>query len=171
MIVYQLKCSEDHEFEAWFKDSATYTAQAADGDICCPFCSDTKVSKAMMAPNISPSRSKAVVPAEVTTEAPAPAKDVPAPTTTDVAAVVDKAAEVRALEVAEKILEAVDTLRKEVEANFDNVGDQFANEARRIHYGETDERGIYGEASDEEAEELDEEGIDVYRLPGRPRRN
>jgi len=171
MIVYQLKCSGDHEFEAWFKDSATYAAQAADGDICCPYCSDTKVSKAMMAPNISPSRSKAAVPAEVTAEDPAPSSEVPAPPKTDVPVVVDKAAEVRALEVAEKILEAVDTLRKEVEANFDNVGDQFANEARRIHYGETVERGIFGEASEEEATELDEEGIDIYRLPGRPRRN
>ena len=164
MIVYQLKCSEGHEFEVWFKDSATYTTQAADGDISCPYCSDTRVSKAIMAPNISPSRSKAPAPAEVSVEAPAPA-------TIEVPAVADTAAEVRALEVAEKILEAVDTLRKEVEANFDNVGDQFANEARRIHYGEADERGIFGEASEQDAVELDEEGIDVYRLPGRPRRN
>ena len=174
MIVYQLKCSGNHEFEAWFKDSAAYTTQAADGDISCPYCSDTKVSKAMMAPNISPSRSKAAVPAEaadVPTDAAEPSKEDPAPSKPDVPVVVDKAAEVRALEVAEKILEAVDTLRKEVEANFDNVGDQFANEARRIHYGEADERGIFGEASEEEAEELDEEGIDIYRLPGRPRRN
>ena len=56
-------------------------------------------------------------------------------------------------------------MRKEVEANCDYVGDQFADEARRIHYGEADERGIYGEASDEESQELDDEGIEVYRLP------
>jgi len=147
MILYQLKCSGGHEFEAWFKDSGTYTAQAADGDIACPYCSDVHVSKAIMAPNISPSRSKAI------------------------AAVVETDAEVRAQEVAEKILEAVDTLRAEVEANFDNVGDQFASEARRIHYGEADERGIFGEATDREAIELDEEGVEVYRLPGRPRRS
>lgn len=111
-----------------------------------------------MAPNISPSRSKAIVAA-------------PSPTVEQVPVIADKDAEVRALEVAEKILEAVDTLRKEVETSFDNVGDQFASEARRIHYGEADDRGIFGEATEKEAGELDEEGIEVYRLPGRSRRN
>ena len=147
MILYQLRCSGGHEFEAWFKDSTAYDTQAAGGDINCPYCSDTVVSKAIMAPNISPSRTR-VMPPEG-----------------------EKQAEDRALEVAEKILEAVETLRQDVEANFDNVGDQFADEARRIHYGEADERGIYGEASDQDATELDEEGIDIYRLPGRPRRS
>lgn len=146
MILYQLKCSGGHEFEAWFRDSAAYDEQALGGDINCPQCSDTNVSKAIMAPNITPSRTKAPVAAG------------------------DSKAEERALEVAEKILEAVDNLRQDVEKNFDNVGDEFASEARRIHYGEAEERGIYGQATDEETIELDEEGIEVYRLPGRPRR-
>jgi hypothetical protein len=147
MILYQLRCSEGHEFEAWFKDSGTYDVQAAGGDVGCPFCSDTNVSKAIMAPNISPSRTKAA------------------------ALTSDRDAEERALEVAEKILEAVDALRQDVETNFDDVGDQFANEARRIHYGEADERGIFGEASEQDAIDLDEEGVEFYRLPGAPRRN
>jgi len=147
MILYQLRCGDGHEFEAWFKDSATYDVQVAAGDVGCPYCSDTRVSKAIMAPNISPSRSK---PPTVATE---------------------KEAESRALEVAEKILEAVDSLRTEIETNFDNVGDKFAEEARKIHYGEAEDRGIYGEATSEEAVELDEEGVEVYRLPTRPRRN
>ncbi len=147
MILYQLRCSDGHEFEAWFKDSDAYTTQVADGDIACPYCSDIHVSKAIMAPNISPSRSRAV------------------------ASAVENEDEARAHEVAEKILEAVDTLRDEIATNFDNVGDQFASEARRIHYGEAEERGIYGEATPQEAEDLDEEGVEVYRLPSRPRRN
>jgi hypothetical protein len=73
--------------------------------------------------------------------------------------------------VAEKILEAVDCLREEVEENCDYVGDGFAEEARRIHYGETEEHDIYGEATDQETSELDEEGVDFFRLPFPRRRN
>jgi len=77
----------------------------------------------------------------------------------------DVSHESRAREVAERILEAAVEMRKEVEENCDYVGDQFAYEARKIHYGEADERGIYGEASDEETQKLDDEGIDVIKLP------
>ncbi len=140
MIVYQLLCGNKHEFEAWFLDSATYAEQAKGGDVVCPFCGDTKVSKAIMAPRIAPKRS-------------GPSDSVV------------RRDETRAREVAERILEAVGEIRQHVEANCDNVGDEFAVEARRIHYGETKARGIYGRASDDEAEALDEEGIEFYRLP------
>lgn len=145
MIVYQLHCGNDHEFEAWFRDSATYEAQAADGDVVCPYCGDAKVGKAIMAPNIA-TRSAGPKDADV------------------------NKAEARAREVAEKILEAVGDIREHVEANCDDVGENFADEARRIHYGEAEERGIYGRATDTEAEELDEEGVEFYRLPT-PRRD
>jgi len=135
MIKYSVRCENTHEFEGWFKDSATFDAQAKSGDIVCPHCGNTKVSKAPMSPRISKSSNAGSTP------------------------------EARAREVAERILEAAQQMRKEVEANCDYVGDQFADEARRIHYGEAEERGIYGEASDEETQELDEEGIEVYRLP------
>ena len=60
-------------------------------------------------------------------------------------------------------------LRKQVEENCDYVGGRFPEEARRIHYGEIEKRDIYGEASDEEAQALDEEGIEVRRIPWIPR--
>jgi len=135
MIKYSVRCENTHEFEGWFKDSATFDAQAKSGDIVCPHCGNTKVAKAPMSPRISKSSNVGSTP------------------------------ESRAREVAERILEAAQQMRREVEANCDYVGDQFADEARRIHYGETEKRGIYGEASDEETRELDEEGIEVYRLP------
>lgn len=135
MIKYSVRCENTHEFEAWFKDSATFDTQAKRGDISCPHCGNTKVFKAPMSPSIGKSSKSASTP------------------------------EQRAREVAERILEVAQQMRKEVEANCDYVGDQFADEARRIHYGEADERGIYGEASDEESQELDDEGIEVYRLP------
>ncbi len=144
MILYQLKCHQGHDFEAWFLNSVTYDSQQASGDVSCPYCGTTAVTKAPMAPNIARARPK----------------DLGNP-----------AAEHRAHEVAEKILEAVDGLRREVEENCDYVGDEFAEESRRIHYGETEERDIFGEASDEEAEELDDEGIDFFRLPFMRRRD
>jgi len=148
MIVYQLRCSNGHEFEAWFRDSGTYEMQAKDGDVACPQCGDIHVCKALMAPNISPSRKRQPVSADE-----------------------NDRAEKRAREVAEKILDAVGNIRSHVEKNFDDVGDQFADEAKRIHYGEAEERGIFGEATDTEAEELDDEGIEFYRLPSTGRRD
>jgi hypothetical protein len=72
--------------------------------------------------------------------------------------------------VAGKVAEAMIELRRRVEENCEYVGPKFPEEARRIHYGEAEERGIYGEATREEATELKEEGVRVYRLP-LPRRN
>jgi hypothetical protein len=70
-----------------------------------------------------------------------------------------------------ELREALLKVRAEVEKNCEHVGDKFAEEARKIHYGESDKRGIYGETSDEEAEALAEEGIEFGRLPWIPRGN
>ncbi len=140
MILFQLKCSTGHQFEAWFRDGATYDVQCADGHINCPFCGDNDVSKAPMAPHVGKRRSNV------------------------------GRSEARAEEVAEKILGAVEQIQNHVEETCEDVGDQFAEEAKRIHYGEAEGRGIYGEATDEEASELDEEDIEYVRLPFTPRR-
>lgn len=144
MIHFQLKCSHDHEFEAWFRSSTSFAEQCKRGDVDCPVCGDTNITKALMAPNISTA-------------------DKPT----------GEQAEVRAREVAEQILNAASKLREAVEENCEYVGDDFADEARAIHYGETEERDIYGETTDKEAEDLEEEGIEFSRLPNanRPRRN
>lgn len=144
MILFQLKCQRGHEFDAWFLNSATYDNQLANADITCPHCGTSDVVKAPMAPNIARHR-----------EASSGLKET----------------EKRANQVAKKILEAVGGLREEVEKKCDYVGDEFAEEARRIHYGETEERDIYGEATDQEASDLDEEGVDFFRLPFPRRRN
>jgi hypothetical protein len=144
MILYQLKCQRGHEFDAWFLNGATYDSQLATSDITCPHCGTTDVVKALMSPSIARSRMGSGGQEET---------------------------ESRAKEVAEKILEAVDSLREKVEENCDYVGDTFAEEARRIHYGETEDRDIYGEATDKESSELDEEGVDFFRLPFPRRRN
>lgn len=136
MIVYRLVCKKEHEFDAWFRDSAAYEKQAASGNIACPVCGDRKVSKAIMAPNVSTSRkSSEPVPAKI------PDRD---------AALLSK---------------VMASVREHVETNFDYVGDKFADEARKIHYGDADERGIYGEATGNEVKDLVDEGIDIAPLP------
>lgn len=82
-----------------------------------------------------------------------------------------KTAEVRAREVAEQILQAVNKLHRHVEKNCEYVGGEFAEEARAIHYDEAEERDIYGEATEGEAMDMDMDGIEFYRLPQRPRRD
>jgi hypothetical protein len=126
MILYSLRCGRDHEFEAWFRDGATYDAQVSAGEIACPECGDAEIDKAPMAPRVARSRAE------------------PSPT------------DVRRL---------LQQLRKHVETNCDYVGDKFAAEVRKIHEGEADSRGIYGEATDEEHRELTEDGIEVHRIP------
>jgi len=154
MILYQLRCADEHSFEAWFRDSASYDLQARSGDVECPYCGSTDISKAPMAPNIA-----SLKPLSGGDEAPA------------VSNTVSDMDERRASEVAQQILDAVGRIREYTEDNFEDVGEDFADEARKIHHGDTPERGIYGKATEEDAEELEDEGIDFVRLPGAPRRD
>jgi hypothetical protein len=157
MILYRLRCSKGHEFESWFKDSKTYERQEKKSLIGCAVCGDAKVARAIMAPRIG---SKKV--AEVETPAPAPAP-APGPEQQQMAALTRR--------MPKELREALLKARAEVEKNCEHVGEKFAEEARKIHYGESDKRGIYGETSDEEAEALAEEGIEFGRLPWIPRDN
>jgi hypothetical protein len=129
MILFALRCAAEHEFEAWFRNGATFESQSAAGKIACPVCGDPKVGKAPMAPRVARSRKGDTAPTPV--------------------------------QMRQTLLE----LRREVEAKCDYVGDRFAEEARRIHYGETDKRSIYGEANADDAKSLSEEGIDFSRIP------
>ena len=141
MILYELSCSSGHQFEAWFKSSTSFDEQNASGAVECPHCGDQQINKAPMAPNLGKGANK------------------------------NEPSEVRAREVAKQILKAVEKLRENVEKTCDDVGDEFAEEARRIHYGEAEEHGIYGEATEDEANELDEEGIKFSRIPLPSRRD
>ncbi|MDZ4736109.1 MAG: DUF1178 family protein [Rhodospirillaceae bacterium] len=150
MILFDLRCAKGHQFEAWFRDGATYDRQADAGELACPICGGHKIEKAPMAPRIGKGRSTAMVPSE------AP----PAPTPTPDAAT---------MAVMGAHLKALRALRRKVEESCDYVGPEFAEEARKIHYGETDARGIYGETTSDEAAALEDEGIEVARIPWVPR--
>ena len=166
MILYTLRCSKDHLFETWFRDSAAYDSQAKATAIECPVCGSTKVEKAIMAPMVAKSAGRGRPGDEVTAVSGAPDNPPPSPPVS-VAGATTKA--MREVAQSAKVRRALQELRRQVEDNFDYVGPAFAEEARKIHYGEADERSIYGETSEEEARALDEEGVNVRRIPWLPR--
>lgn len=141
MILYDLACRNGHVFEAWFASGAAFEAQRKARKIGCPDCGDHQVKKAPMAPRIGTG-----------------VKEQP-----PVKAVAGKPG------LPPEMLQALRKLRETVESNCDYVGPRFPEEARAIHYGEREMRAIYGEASDEEAKDLAEEGIEVARIPWLPR--
>ncbi|UTW59490.1 DUF1178 family protein [Kordiimonas sp. SCSIO 12603] len=149
MIVFDLKCGEGHTFEAWFKSSSAYQEQREMGLVTCPFCDSAEITKAPMAPNIA---AKGNQKAEAT-KAQEPQNHMAAGDSGELSKMVAE---------AEKFLTGV---RQHVEKNFEDVGNNFAEEARKIHYGEAEERGIYGESTKEETVELMDEGINVLPIP------
>ena len=128
MIRYDLKCSNDHQFESWFGSSADFDKLLASNMLSCAACGDERVKKAIMAPRVAKHDRPLSAPAS-------PAE------------------------------QAVKEIRKKIEANADNVGTNFAAEARAIHYGDAPERPIYGEAKFEDAKSLIDDGIPVAPLP------
>jgi hypothetical protein len=153
MIHYQLQCSHDHAFDGWFKDSASFAKQAKHGLLECPTCGDAKVRQALMTPAV-PKKGR-------TKAAPPPAPPAPDASPAPVAVAGNR--------MPDHVRAMMQRLRAEVEKNCDYVGEDFADEARRIHRGESDRRGIYGEASADDAEALADEGIEIAQVPWVPR--
>ena len=161
MISFSLVCAKGHGFEAWFKDSASFDRQAKKGQVACAQCGSSEVRKAVMAPAIAGTKKGRTKRPAAASEAPQ-APEVLAPEVLARAAPDPKAA---------ALMQELRELRRKIEASADYVGDKFAEEARKIHYGEGDKRGIYGETTEEEAEALADEGIEFGRLPWVPRGN
>ena len=150
MIRYALVCDRSHTFESWFQDSAAYDKQAGRGLVNCPVCGSSKIEKAIMAPRLKSAKHR-----DAPDVAPVPAT----PEKTPVAMLSPQEQEFRV-----KLKELRDHLTK----NADHVGPKFPEEARKMHYGETAHRSIYGEASPDEARSLAEEGIEFHPLPVLP---
>lgn len=134
MVHYDLICDKEHAFEGWFAGSAAYDEQHARGDMNCPVCGSSNISKGIMAPNIAAKANRRP-----------PAK-----------AMLGQQAEMR---------EFLRQMRSHIEANSEHVGDKFPEEARKIHYGESEARNIFGDATLEEVKELREEGIEIAAIP------
>jgi hypothetical protein len=144
MKVFNLRCAVGHGFEGWFGSEEDWVSQQAHGLVECPLCGDRHVERLPSAPRLNLSGAKDAGGTAVPAPAPAAAPMTP------------ERAGVEAL-----WLQAV----RHVMARTEDVGDRFAEEARRIHHGEVEERGIRGRSSPEELQSLQEEGIEVFSLP------
>ncbi len=136
MILLDLICANDHQFEAWFQDSAAFEDQTKADELVCPVCGDGAIEKALMAPSVTNAKKTS--------------------------------GSNRAAVHAGEYMKALGELRRRVEENCEHVGDNFAEEARKIHYGESDPRNIYGEATEQESTELKDEGVEFERIPWTP---
>ncbi|WP_319567795.1 DUF1178 family protein [Cohaesibacter marisflavi] len=173
MIKYSLRCEHDHVFEGWFRNNDDCEMQTRDGHVECPFCASTKISKSLMAPRVTGTRTQdsAVRPSEgqgAAEVAPSPA--VPQPATSN-AVVPHAGAAVAAPQEGpdpQQVQKMLRAFREHVVKNADYVGDNFAEEARKMHFKETEERGIYGEATVDEVKSLAEDGIDCLPMPVLP---
>lgn len=143
MIKYALVCENDHEFEAWFQNGDAYEIQAAKSLIACPTCASHQVAKAIMAPAVATKAASALRERAIE---PSPVAQIP----------------------ASEMQHVMRRLREEVHGKAEYVGSRFAEEARRIHFDESPERGIYGEASAEEVRSLAEDGVPFFPLPRLP---
>ncbi|WP_338331448.1 DUF1178 family protein [Acetobacter sp. LMG 32666] len=150
MICYRLRCANDHVFEGWYKDSGTFTMLRQKHLLNCPDCGTPNVDQAPMAPAIvgrAPKR--------------APQPDVAPDAAPPPATAAGQAPPV----LPDAVLSTLREVRRTIEENCENVGNRFADEALRIHYGEAPERGIYGEMSQTQQEELKEEGVAFQNVP------
>ena len=138
MKVLNLCCSNGHGFEGWFASDADFVSQHERGLVECPLCTDKAVERRPTAPRLNLSGAREAPPQELQT--------VAKPAEPDLQAMWMKAV-------------------RQVLSRTEDVGPKFAEEARRIHYGEAEERGIRGKATREESEALREEGIEVMALP------
>jgi hypothetical protein len=139
MKVIDLRCQSGHRFEGWFASDDDFLEQNGRSLIECPLCADRVIVRLPSAPRLNLSGSRE----------PAPSETTPAATPDAVTEL-----QTRWLQMVRQVLQ-----------NTEDVGEKFADEARRIHYGETPQRGIRGQASADEREALRDEGIEVMPLP------
>ncbi len=170
MKVLDLQCSQGHSFEGWFGSQDDYDAQRARGLVTCPVCNDSEIVKMLSAPRLnlghgavpewsgSPTQAPNGPAATGLAKAAPPGIDAAAPGPHSLAAAVDSG-------TLQQVQAAMLHMMRQVMAHTEDVGPQFAEEARKIHYGESEERNIRGQATREETEALLEEGIEVMSLP------
>jgi hypothetical protein len=153
MKVLNLQCAHQHDFEGWFGSEDDFQSQLTRGLVECPLCGDRQITKQLSAPrlNLSTSRGER----EVST----PSTALSSPTVAQTPA--QEVTSLSPAQVQAAWLQAV----QHVMAHTEDVGQRFAEEARRMHYGESEERGIRGQATPEQTRDLLEEGISVMPLP------
>ena len=151
MKVYNLACPLDHRFEGWFASEEDCLAQQEKGILACPVCESTEVTRMPSAPHIGKSASTELAAPQTQSEN----------LSGGVVALTGKDHSDLEAQVQAAFLKGM----RELMGRSEDVGDSFADEARKIHYKESPERSIRGQTTLDEAEALREEGIDVLSMP------
>jgi hypothetical protein len=166
MKVYNLSCSFDHRFEGWFASEEDCLTQQASGMLACPLCNSTEITRMPSAPHIAKSHAKET-PVQGGGASGALAKASPAENQSnqnEVAAVTRADHSQLEAHVQAAFLKGM----QELMSRSEDVGSEFAEEARKIHYKESPERSIRGSTTVDEVESLREEGIEILALPALP---
>ena len=173
MKVLDLQCSQQHSFEGWFGSEEDFQSQLSRNLVQCPMCGNAEITKKLSAPRFN--LGKSVVPSteiEPVSTSDAGSSSKTASTSTELVAQTSKPSQSQDItqwpnlppDVAQAMQAAWLEVAKHVMANTEDVGSSFASEARKIHYGEADERAIRGQATPDQTMELLEEGIDVMPM-------
>ncbi|MEO8104395.1 MAG: DUF1178 family protein [Betaproteobacteria bacterium] len=145
MIVFNLSCSQEHKFDGWFRSAEDFERQAAGGLVECPICGDSHITKQLSAPRINSGATEIAL---------NQSRLPPGPQ------------EVMAASLMPGLQEhMLQQFKSFVRSNTENVGNAFAETARKMHYGEESHRNIRGRVSRDEAIELQDEGIETMQLP------
>lgn len=167
MIKYTLKCSNDHVFDGWFSNSIAFDEQKDMGLVSCPSCGETEIKKTLMTPSITGAKTQGDSAEQTDTTV----LDAPIASDSELLPTTIPEPLVHGDETMQAVVEKMRELRSWVEANTENVGDKFADKARKMHFGEEERHGIIGKATFEEAQELIDEGVDFLPLPALPEDN
>ena len=191
MIKYQLVCQNEHEFEGWFQSSDAFMAQSESGLVSCPVCETNDVRRALMAPNLASLKTRKAgdIPgprdadigpnngpnngpsANLGNKRPPMAPMVPESQQASKHPTVARSLPPEAAEKMQDLISEMRSLQAKIKSECKDVGRNFAEEARKIHYGEVEPAGIIGEVTKDEREQLDDEGIDVMEMPWLPQDN
>lgn len=152
MVIYDLVCANFHTFEGWFKDNRDFKAQQDAKLVSCPACDNDEVKIKL---------SKLAIAGKKSNQTETKVQEIQE-VKSDTDKIVDEVSSAMHFNSTD---EQISMLKDFVEKNFDDVGTGFSDEVRKMHYGEADHRGIRGNATAEEIENLSEEGIDTYAIP------
>jgi hypothetical protein len=174
MKVLDLQCGQQHTFEGWFGSEDDFQSQLTRDLVQCPMCGNAQITKKLSAPRFN--LGKAVAPTSASKSATASKNEAntaqASSASTELVTQTAKSSQTQQVaqrpnlppEAAEIMQAAWLEVAKHVIANTEDVGSSFASEARKIHYGEADERAIRGHATPDQTMELLEEGIDVIPM-------
>ena len=165
MKSFTLICDQGHEFDLMVKSLDSLQDQQARGLVTCPYCDSTQVTRTLARPTVQGGKGRGKTHGKAPGNSPCPPTTPHGPLPVAAGPTGPSRAEM------EQAYKFFSEFRSKVEETHENVGKKFSDQARAMHYGEIEERGIYGEASQDQVQDLIDEGIDIAPLPNLPKTN